>query len=148
MSDKDEMTPFSLSLLKDKFKALNFLISQGVNVTHGGGKFGSTLHIATKKLDLDNMKTIINAGSNPNQVDLVGNTPLHYAISSMTEGNEKASSIVQYLIDQNVDPNIKNLENWTPLHLIVRKGDIKSLEWVISHNFEVKEVYGGAGRIF
>jgi len=101
------------------------------------------LHVATKKMNLGLIKQIVSAGTDLTSIDTLGNTPLHYGITSMIDNYEKAIPIVQFLLENNINPNAKNQENWTPLHLMARKGAIQPLEWMMHYNLEVKEVYGG-----
>ena len=141
-TDKDDLTPFALSLLKDKNRSVEYLMTQNVNVTMGGGKYGSPLHIASKKLSLNLVRDILKAGADPNRIDSVGNTPLHYAVGLMASNFDAAEPVVKYLMEHDSNCNAKNKENWTPLHLIARKGVIQPLEWIVAYNAEAKEIYG------
>jgi len=141
-TDKDDLTPLALSLLKDKNRSLEFLMTQNVNVIIGGGRYGSPLHMAAKKLNLNLVTDILKAGADSNRIDSAGNTPLHYAVGLMASNFEAAEPIVKYLMDHDSNCNAKNKENWTPLHLIARKGAIQPLEWMVSYNSEAKEIYG------
>ena len=147
ITDRDDLTPFALSLLKDKTRSYKYLMTQKIKIAQGGGKFGSPLHIASKKMNLELVKEIINAGADVNKMDSIGNIPLHYAVSNMAMNYEQAIPVVQYLLDYDSNCNARNKENWTPLHLIARKGATQPLEWIISYNNEVKEIYGG-GQVF
>ena len=147
LEDQDGMTAFCLSLMGDKDAVTRCLLKYKASPFRGGGKHGSPLHIATKRLKLDVLKEILQQREDPNRLDAGGNSSLHYAINLMVEGHAEALPIVQCLLDQGANPNTKNRENWTPLHLAVRKKSIPVLEWIISHNFEVQEIHG-RGEIF
>ena len=109
----------------------------------GGGNYGSPLHIATKKLNFHAVQKIIEMGEDPNRIDAKGNTPLHYALDLMVEKCEDAKRIMQFLLEHKANPNVKNRENWTPLHIVARKRDGKVLDWILSYNLEVQDIHGG-----
>lgn len=140
--DKNHLTPLCLGLLEEKHKSVHYLLKHGALVTHGGGTYGSALHIATKKMNLFVVQRIIQIGEDPNKKDIRGNTPLHYAVELMIENCTTAQLIAQYLLENKADPNIRNKENWTPLHVVARKKDGKVLDWILSYNFEAEEIHG------
>jgi len=140
--DKDNNTAFCTAILKDKFYAARYLLKHGANPTKGGGIHGSALHIATKKLSYTLVSDILMLGENPNRIDADGNTPLHHAIVLMAEGHHKGAIVTQVLLEQGANPNPKNKENWTPMHLAVRRRCPKTLSWIINYNSELEEVRG------
>jgi len=89
----------------------------------------------------------LKAGDDANRIDSGGNSPLHYAVVNIIDGHTEAIKIAQLLLDHGANPNVKNRENWTPLHMAIRKKSVITLEWIISHNFEVKEI-NGHGELF
>ena len=141
--DKYQMSPLCVSLLEEKHRSVRYLLKYGANVTHGGGVYGSPLHIATKVLNVAAVQKILECNGNPNKPDGKGNTPLHHALSLMNENYEDAKRIAQLLLDYKTNPNIKNRENWTPLHTIARRRDDKALSWILAYNFELEEIHGG-----
>ena len=145
--DQDGLSPLCLSIMSDKAPAIECLLKYKVDLLKGGGKHGSMLHIATKRLNLFAVKEALRLGEDPNRLDMGGNSALHYAINLMIEGNQEAYYIAKYLLDNGAKPNIKNIENWTPLHLAIRKKNPQVLDWIISHNFEVQEI-DGHGEMF
>jgi len=140
--DKDSQTAFCAAISKDKHQAAKYLLKHGANPTKGGGHHGSALHLAVKRLNLQMVKEILKYGENPNRIDLDGNTPLHHSLILMTEGHAKAAIITQMLLDAGANPNTRNKENWTPLHLASRRRCAKTINWVIAYNTELQEIHG------
>src|SRR5690606_30927740 len=54
----------------------------------------------------------------------------------------KAALVSQLLLEAGANPNAKNKENWTPLHLAARRRCFKSIGWVLSYNMELQEIHG------
>lgn len=144
--DSEGQSALTASIIREKYFAARYLIKHGADVGKGGGKFGSALHIAVRKLNLQLVKDLIKAGDLVNKLDNDGHTPLHHATILMADGNLKAATICHYLLEQGANPSIRNKDNWTPLHLTTRRKDRKTLEWMLWYNREVDEVHGGGQK--
>ena len=142
LADLEGHTPLSLSIIKEKYLSARYLLKHGANPVKGGGIYGSPLHLATRKLNFQIVRDIINRGENLNKIDSEGYTPLHHSMAMMSGGNPRAIAITQFLLENGVNPNAKNKEGWSPLHLAVRKKDLKTLQWIILYNREAQEVHG------
>lgn len=142
LTDKDGQTPLTSSIIKEKYLAARYLLKHGANPTKGGGIYGSPLHIAVRKLNMQLVKDLVKLGENLNKIDQDGHTPLHHSIALMADANSKAIEITQFLLEMNANPNPKNKENWTPLHLATRKKDLKTIEWILLYNKEAEEIHG------
>ena len=142
LADLEGHTPLSLSISREKYLSARYLLKHGVNPAKGGGNYSSPLHIATRKLNFQIVRDIVNMGENMNRIDVDGNTPLHLAISRMSEETSRAASIAQFLLENGANPNARDKEGWTPLHLAVRKKDLKTLHWIFHYNKEAQEVHG------
>lgn len=143
MPDKNSLTPLCLSLLEDRQKATHCLLKYGANVSQGGGTFGSPLHIAVKRINTMAVQKIVQRGEDTNKADIKGNTPLHFAADVMIERFDDGRRIAQQLLEHKADPNAKNKENWTPVHCMAKKRDVRAIAWAISYNLEVEEIHGG-----
>jgi len=142
--DRDKMTPLCLSLVKEKFRSSIYLLKHGANPTKSSHSIGSPIHIATKKLNFPIVREILRLGESLNKTDIEGNTCLHIAVGLMCEGEdpEKAKTIVEYLLEKGANPNIKNKEGWTPVHIAARKKNNECVKWALSYNFEINEILG------
>ena len=45
-----------------------------------------------------------------------------------------SENICQLLLSNGADPNFKNNELWSPIHLAVRKGQLDSLKFMVRYN--------------
>lgn len=140
--DADGQTALTISIIKEKNLASRYLIKHGADLMKGGGPYGSPLHIAVRKLNVALVKDILKAGENPNKPDNDGLTPLHHSIALMVDSNPKAIAITQLLLENNANPNAKNKENWTALHLATRRKDAKTVEWILAYNKDSEEIHG------
>lgn len=60
-------------------------------------------------------------GGDPNSRDFEGNTPLHLIFSIFRKDEKKSSEIIELLLEKGASCNTKNFDNWSPLHLAVKR---------------------------
>jgi ankyrin repeat protein len=126
--DKDSCTPLCLAIREDRFDAAALLInSPGVDVNKGGGIYGSPMHLAVVKLEVWLIKKLLMKGAFVNQLDCDGNAPLHLVMSVFSKNIQKCTSICELLIAHGARANIKNNDNWAPIHVAARKGQEKGI---------------------
>lgn len=78
ITDAADCTPLCLAILEGKFAAAQILIdSQRVDMSLGGGIYGSPLHLAVTKFELWLIKALIKRGADVNKIDWYGKTALH-----------------------------------------------------------------------
>ncbi|GHV74316.1 hypothetical protein AGMMS49940_16180 [Spirochaetia bacterium] len=70
-----------------------------------------------------------------------GTTPLHFA------AGEGYSGLVEYLLDKNVDINVKNAAGTTPLHEAARTGNLPIMELLIAKGADVNAQDAGGNSI-
>lgn len=121
--DKDNCTPLCLAIREDKFDTAVILINSAVvDVNLGGGIFGSPMHLAVVKLEVWIVKKLLMRGADVNKADCDGNTPLHLVMNVFSKNSQKCMSICDLLISHGAKANMKNNDNWAPLHIAARKG--------------------------
>lgn len=126
--DKDNCTPLCLAIREDRFDAAVILIgAAGVDVNLGGGIFGSPMHLAVVKLEVWIVKKLLMRGADVNKADCDGNTPLHLVMNVFSKNAQKCMNICELLITHGARANIKNNDNWSPLHIAARKGQEKGV---------------------
>ena len=64
---------------------------------------------------------ILKKGCDPNKQDVEGNSSLHYAFAAYNKDIKFAEKICNLLLEYNADPNLKNNDGWTPLHLAIKR---------------------------
>jgi ankyrin repeat protein len=100
--DKNNDTPAHIALGENKISMLTLLIEKGADL--------DSIHLAARKGDLDRVKSFIEKGTNVNETDSYGATPLHYAAM----GGSK--EVVEFLIARGAYVNVKKKSGDTPLH--------------------------------
>lgn len=89
--------------------------------------------LVTQKMDM--LRLLINQGADVDIQDSEGNTLLHKIVNMISlDGfsEDLKGYIIQYLIERvKADPNVKNEEDNTPLHLAFKNNDIKLFKKLI-----------------
>lgn len=120
--DKDECTPLCIAIRESHFEIASLLIHSTADVNLGGGVFGSALHLAVVRADLNLTDLMIKRGAEVNVIDSDGNTPLHFIMNVFSKSESKYRAIAESLVMSGAKPNSKNKELWAPLHIASRKG--------------------------
>jgi ankyrin repeat protein len=120
--DKDNCTPLCLAIWEENFDGAYILINSSVDVNLGGGIFGSPMHLAVVKLEIGIVRALILKNADVNKVDCDGNTPLHLVMNVFSKNPQKCTYIAETLVMNGANANIKNNDNWAPLHIAARKG--------------------------
>jgi ankyrin repeat protein len=84
--------------------------------------YGSALHLAVVRAELQLIDLMIKRGAEVNLIDADGNTPLHFIMNVFTKSESKYRAIAESLVMSGAKPNSKNKELWAPLHIAARKG--------------------------
>ncbi|CDW76991.1 leucine rich repeat family protein [Stylonychia lemnae] len=137
--DKDYCTPLCLAIREDNFDAAIILINADVDVNLGGGIYGSPMHLAVVKLEVWIVKELIKKKANVNRTDNEGNTPLHLLMNVFSKSPQKCGSIAELLVLNGAKVNIKNNDNYAPLHSAVKKGQEKAVQTIIRINNMLRE---------
>ena len=80
------------------------------------------MHLAVVKLEIGIVRALILKNADVNKVDCDGNTPLHLVMNVFSKNPQKCTYIAETLVMNGASPNIKNNDNWAPLHIAARKG--------------------------
>ena len=84
------------------------------------------LHLSAKNGWLDVIKILVTEKhSNPQEIDSMGHTCLHYA----AEGNR--INVVKYLVDHRCNPEAVNIYGHTPLHCATTNGSLDVIKYLI-----------------
>ncbi len=132
----------AIFLGKGEFKVAKFLIKNGADINYNNNPLGWTpLHLSVMRRNTEITKILIDKGVDINQTNdnAQYNTPLHSALDIISKDFTKAEAIklkniVQLLINNSADLNIKNVFKLTPLGLAEKK--VKEIK-----DSEAKEIY-------
>lgn len=137
--DKDSQSPLTLSILEEKFRSVELLIDLGSDCLIGGGIFGSSLHLAVSKLNVKIVGKLIeklNNGGNNRKInqDYDKNSPFHILFSIFAKNPENSEKIARKLMNFGLDPNLKNKEMYTALHIAVKKNQVLGIKFALEYN--------------
>ena len=105
-----------------------------IDVNLGGGIYGSPFLQAVIKLEIWLIKALIKKGADINMTDSEGKTALHYAMGLFTKNPQKCQYVVETLVLNGAKPNVRDVDNWTPLHTAVRKNQETAITAIIRLN--------------
>ena len=91
------------------------------------------MHLAVAKLEVKLVIKLIMRDADVSFPDAsTGDHPLHLLISVFSKNTVAAKKILNFLVDAGADLNAKNNDQWTPLHLAVKKGCIEAADVLVS----------------
>ena len=123
-----KFTPLSLAVLNNHTSIVSALVSEfGCNCNDR-----VSLHTACEHDDLSMVKTLIECGASVYSRDVYGNTLLH--ATARNQRKETTQALLKYLTG---DPNIKNAEGRTPLHIACVCGNLDGVKLFIKHGASV-----------
>ena len=104
------------------------LLEKGADVHAKGYRGVNALKYAIINRRAEAVKVLLAHGADPNQTCIGGATALHTSVSkeAMEEDNIIGTFIFKQLIEKGAKVNVKDHENWYPLHLAAKYG--KTLE--------------------
>ncbi|CAD8070665.1 unnamed protein product [Paramecium primaurelia] len=132
--DDTSHTPLSQAIKEEKYHCAKILINASANLNIGGGEYNSVLNQAVSKTQYYLIRDILNAKVQINKQDKKGNGPLHNLIPSFKKNLQEATRIGHLLIERGADPNLRNINNNTPLHLAIKKSSYSALRFAMSIN--------------
>ena len=140
--DNNYHTPLHISSYYGDFKASRLFTLKGSNpdsaataeapLEVGKDKFSrdvlQTLNAAAGSANVKDLEYLVNCGESIDKTaSIVGQAPIHKAVLSSKDHDEKA-----YTLDQifrcNADVNVADSNGWTALHHAAYNGDLKSVE--------------------
>jgi len=136
--DLHKNTALSLAIQEERYFAAKVLIYNGANVEMGGNFMGNCLNLATAKMQIFLIEDLLKFGASPNAKDAEGNCSLHYLASIFSKDSEKANKIMTKLMESGANPNLKNQDLWSPIHLAVKRDQISAIKFMVVWNNSLK----------
>jgi ankyrin repeat protein len=127
------MTPLFIAVACNSLDAVKCLVSRGANVGVKNNTDDTLLHNASHIDRLDVLQYLVSLGLNDvNARNASGETPIFNAVTS-----RYSLDILEYLVSQGADVNVKTDEGFTPLHEAVMSTDVEVVDYLIFHGADV-----------
>ncbi|MHC4663824.1 MAG: ankyrin repeat domain-containing protein [Planctomycetota bacterium] len=141
--DGEDRTPLHWAVDGAYIEAVRLLLEYKTDIDSVDDKGRTPLYNAIAKeeltrTDIDILKLLLSSGADPSiaaSADYDKRTPLHLAIGL------QYTILVMMLIENGADPNIKNLEGETALHMAVENGNIEAARLLLENGAEVNVFY-------
>ncbi|KAI8966064.1 putative ankyrin repeat protein [Daldinia sp. FL1419] len=122
-------------------RILKFLIRRGAQLNVADSQGRRAVHFVCLSWTDDAIKALVKAGAEIDVKDKFGRTPLHFAAAS------PGDQCFHYLLNhvKNIDINVTDHDNWTPLLWAARSGNSNTISTLIKHNADLwarGHVYG------
>ncbi|ARF11749.1 ankyrin repeat protein [Klosneuvirus KNV1] len=128
ITDIDEKIPLHYAIQFTNNYAIDILLNANSNVNYQDKNGNNALHLAVKSKEYDSCKKILSKDIHINAINNIGETALHIAC------NLKFISIIQLLIDNGIDINIReNKTNMTALIYAVNRNNIDSVKLLMNN---------------
>lgn len=135
----DNVIPMVSAIKAENIEVVKLLINLGLDVNHVD-KLGWRRPLFWAPLDnMEMIECLLANGADVNSVDYFGESLLHYAVKYNTE-------LIEFLFKYNVNPNVKNLNDETPLVYAIIRGRIEIIEKLISQGADVNNINKNRGR--
>lgn len=127
-------------VLREQEDVVQFLLQQGASPDFKNKRLQSALSLAAKGGQLSLVKLLHSSGSQVNQQDSQGNSPLMWA------SYWAHKDVVQYLLKAGANPNITNQEGDSALGLVIQGGQAAQIN--LSHQpLLLKDAHGRVFRL-
>ncbi|EAY12469.1 ankyrin repeat protein, putative [Trichomonas vaginalis G3] len=110
----------------------NFLLEKGANINASNGNGYTCLHTCAKYNSIETAKLLLNRNCDPNKA-VRGFTTLHLCAEYGSENNE----MIKLLIDNGADPNKKDNDGESPLHICAANDKQDKAKFFIENGAEI-----------
>lgn len=141
LDSKNNESVFLEPIKSNNISAVRSLINSGCDVNESNKCGYTPLMAATYNGNIEIVKLLISAGAELEAYDNQGNTPFMYAFY----GAEEKKSIVEFFLSLNVNTEIMNSQELTPLILATLNNHCKSMKLLIDSGANI-EAKGKSGR--
>jgi ankyrin repeat protein len=125
-TDKDQSTALHKAASKNKFQAVKLLLDSGAQVDCLDKVSSTPLHWACAGGNLESTQMLCKYNAQVNIRDKYGYAPLHLCL------RKKAYRCADFLLLMGADINFKRGDGSTVLHVAAEKGDLSTLQWLMS----------------
>lgn len=137
--DKENFSALSLAINKEHYFSAKLLLYKGASLIVGI----KPIFLAMNKIQAFLIEDLLKFGQNPNEIDSLGNTPLHYLASLYDKYEENGVKILKMLIKAGTLLNCRNNDLWAPLHIGVKRGEVGFVKALLEEGANVNKRGGG-----
>ena len=130
------MTPAVAALSGRHFELAQVLLRNGSSVNLRGDSGNFPLHSAVDYMDLEMIQVLVDYGAGVNIRNQWDDTPLGYALWNCSQPTNPR--VVRWLLNHGADPNVRDHNGETSLHLALKSGMIEIVRVLVEHGASVK----------
>jgi ankyrin repeat protein len=125
------LTPLSVALGKNHKKIADYLLSlpsTDINCKDDKGRTLIANEVLRKKINIENLNSLLQKKADINLSDLQGQTPLHHAAC-----RSDSSDIIKLLLSKNVDVNITDKNGLNAFMSAINSGNYENAKLILYH---------------
>eukprot|EP01135_Chromosphaera_perkinsii_P005727 Nk52_evm27s359 gene=Nk52_evmTU27s359 len=136
VTDPEGNTALHRASLSNKVDLVELFIEKGASPYTKNNAGWTPLFVAADKGHIMVVSTLLKYGSDPDDVDLLGRTPLFYALKISNDYIECIEELVTY----NANVNAEDKIGQTPLHRAAEVGSVQVMKTLLGYNADVGSI--------
>ncbi|KAH9057186.1 ankyrin repeat-containing domain protein [Lactarius vividus] len=113
--------------LPDRLDFVQLLTEHGADVNARGKDHKTALHLASRSLNFEAMRVLLDCGANVNAEDRFGQTPMHGVLENTLYRFNGNFDVAKLLVERGADVNTQNKRRATLLHIAASKLNLESV---------------------
>ena len=134
-----ERTPLHTASMFGLVDVMRWLLNHGADVNAKQDDCWTPLHLATYNTDLEAVQVLLGHNADVDLLNEIGRTPLYVALFGSLSPEGKAIDVVRQLLEHGADPNARDHNLSSPLHLASIRGQLEISRLLLSHGANVDE---------